>query len=86
MAAFKGKTCGGIRKVGCSHLRNAAQHLPGTPPSDTKLLGMNGRSWSEAARMPYSCANTTADTNSAGRLDACSPTILDSLVSQRSRA
>lgn len=49
---------------------------------ETKVLGMNGRSWRDAARIPYSCANITAEANSADRCEAWLPTILKT-VSRR---
>lgn len=64
IATSRGKTQGACRDS-WSHLRNALWQRSGTPPSATKLFGMNGRSWRDAARMPYSCANTTAEAKSA---------------------
>lgn len=76
MAAFSGRTFGGVCQLRCSHFLKATLQSSGTPPNATKLLGINGRSCREAARIPYSCAKTSADANSADRDEASSPTIL----------
>lgn len=67
IAVCRGNTFGVAGLPRRSHLRKAQRQLSGTPPMETKLLGINGRSCTDADKMPYSCAKTTADAKSAGR-------------------
>ena len=60
-----------------SHFLNARLHSSVRPSRMTLILGINGRSCSETARMLYSCAKIKAVASSAEREWACSPTILD---------
>lgn len=79
IAAFSVRTLSGICQERLSHLRKTLRHESGRPPIETKVLGMKGRSWREAARIPYSWANITAEANSADRWEAWLPTILASV-------
>lgn len=49
----------------------------GTPSRTMVVTGMKGRSSSETARMPYSCANIRAVENAGAWLRASAPTILE---------
>lgn len=76
IAAFRVSNRSGDCQERLSHFRNTLRQEPGSPPIETRVFGMNGRSWRDTARIPYSCANTRADANSPDRRDAWQPTTL----------
>lgn len=59
---------------------NTAFMSRGTPSRTIVVTGMKGRSSSETARMPYSCANIKAVENAGAWLRASAPTILSAVL------
>lgn len=59
-----------------SHFLNTIFISLGAPSRTTVLTGTKGRSSSDAARIPYSCAKRRAVWNSEGLVLACAPTRL----------